>query len=169
MPSILSDISDALHFLQSPKFEPSTGEKLDTSRIALSGSSAGGWLALLAGTGYGFEACGVKAPLLDSIRGIAAIYPITSLTDDFWLKRQHPVSFAPASRQVEEESTRGTKPPGIAALDLSPATAELALTGGNDKVVQVYNRQNGKVSSTLKGHTKKINAVAWTHNGEIKL
>ncbi|KAE8203861.1 hypothetical protein CF327_g7750, partial [Tilletia walkeri] len=56
MPSILSDISDALHFLQSPKFEPRTGEKLDTSRIALSGSSAGGWLALLAGTGYGFEA-----------------------------------------------------------------------------------------------------------------
>ncbi|KAE8242789.1 hypothetical protein A4X13_0g7008, partial [Tilletia indica] len=72
-------------------------------------------------------------------------------------------------QSISIPSMHSTKPPGIAALDLSPATSELALTGGNDKVVQVYNRQSGKVSSTLKGHTKKINAVAWTHNGEIKL
>ncbi|KAE8235648.1 hypothetical protein A4X13_0g9422 [Tilletia indica] len=69
MPSILSDIPDALHSLQSSKFEPSTGGKLDTSRIAVSGCSVGGWLALLVGTRHDFEACGVKAPPLDSNRG----------------------------------------------------------------------------------------------------
>ncbi|KAE8220355.1 hypothetical protein CF319_g6107 [Tilletia indica] len=111
MPSILSDISDALHFLQSPEFESSTGGKLDTSRIAVSGSSAGGWLALLAGTGHGFEACGVKAPPLDSICGIAAIYPITSLTDDFWLKKQHPVSFAPEGKMVRPDDLDGALDP----------------------------------------------------------
>ncbi|KAE8213307.1 hypothetical protein CF327_g3141, partial [Tilletia walkeri] len=68
MPSILSDISDALQFLQSPKVESSAGGKLDTSRIAVSGCSVGGWLALLVGSRHDFEACGVKAPPLDSIR-----------------------------------------------------------------------------------------------------
>ncbi|KAE8217367.1 hypothetical protein CF319_g8527 [Tilletia indica] len=102
MPSILSDIPDALHSLQSSKFEPSTGGKLDTSRIAVSRCSAGGWLAWLVGTGHDFEACGLKAPPLDSIRGIAAIYTntITSLADDFWLKKQHPVSFAPEGKMT---------------------------------------------------------------------
>ena len=43
--------------------------------IVVSGSSAGGWLALLAGTGIGFEACGLGLP--PKVAGIAAIYPIT--------------------------------------------------------------------------------------------
>ncbi|CAD6893457.1 unnamed protein product [Tilletia controversa] len=91
-------------------------------------------------------------------------------------KRKAPEGYTTAAdlQQTFEQiisipSMHSTKPPGITSLDLSPATSELALTGGNDKVVQIYNRQSGKVSSTLKGHTKKINAVAWTHNGEIKL
>ncbi|KAE8210157.1 hypothetical protein CF319_g9435, partial [Tilletia indica] len=52
-------------------------------------------------------------------------------------------------QSVSIPSMHSTKPPGIAALDLSPATSELALTGGNDKVVQVYNRHSGKLSGDL--------------------
>ncbi|KAK0531760.1 hypothetical protein OC835_003556 [Tilletia horrida] len=91
-------------------------------------------------------------------------------------KRKAPESYASTTslqqsfeQIVSIPSMHSTKPPGITSLDLSPTTSALALTGGNDKVVQVYNRQSGKVSSVLKGHTKKITAVAWTHDGEIKL
>ncbi|KAE8203665.1 hypothetical protein CF327_g7764 [Tilletia walkeri] len=113
MPSILSDIPDALHSLQSSRFEPSTGGKLDMSHIAVSGCSVGDWLALLVGTGHDFEACGLKAPPLDSIRGIAAIYTntITSLADDFWLKKQHPVSFAPEGKMVRPNDLDGALDP----------------------------------------------------------
>ncbi|KAE8216992.1 hypothetical protein CF326_g9613 [Tilletia indica] len=121
MPSILSDIPDALHFLQSSKFEPSTGGKLDTSRIAVSGCSVGGWLALLVGTRHDFEACGVKAPPLDSIRGIAAIYTntITSLTDDLWFKNQHPVSFAPEGKMAWSDDLEGALDPEGSVLAFS--------------------------------------------------
>ncbi|KAL9937403.1 hypothetical protein V8E36_003812 [Tilletia maclaganii] len=91
-------------------------------------------------------------------------------------KRKAPEGYATAAQfQAALEqvlsipSLHSTKPPGITALDLAPTTSHLALTGGNDKVVQVFDRQSGKVSSTLKGHTKKVIAVAWTHDGEIKL
>ncbi|KAK0544036.1 hypothetical protein OC846_001369 [Tilletia horrida] len=70
---------------------------------------------------------------------------------------------------VSVPSMHSTKPPGISALDLAPVQTKLALTGGNDKVVQVYDRASGKVNAALKGHTKKVAAVAWTHDGEIKL
>ncbi|KAE8236228.1 hypothetical protein A4X13_0g9219 [Tilletia indica] len=113
MPSILSDIPDALHSLQSPEFESSTGGKLRATRIAVSGSSAGGWLAWLVGTGHDFEACGLKAPPLDSIRAIAAIYTntITSLADDLWLKKQHSISFAPEEKMVWPDYLEGALDP----------------------------------------------------------
>lgn len=57
-------------------------------------------------------------------------------------------------------SLHSTKPPGITALDIS-ADGNLALTGGNDKVVQIYDRAAGKVTATLKGHTKKVTHVAF--------
>lgn len=61
-----------------------------------------------------------------------------------------------------------TKPPGVTALDLSP-DGNFALTGGNDKQVQVYDRLAGRVLATLKGHTKKINRVQFAHTGSIVL
>lgn len=55
-------------------------------------------------------------------------------------------------------SLHSTKPPGISALDIS-ADGNLALTGGNDKAVQIYDRTSSKVTATLKGHTKKVTNV----------
>lgn len=48
---------------------------------------------------------------------------------------------------------------GINTLALSRVQPSLFVTGGNDKVVQLYDREAGKVAATLKGHTKKIHAV----------
>lgn len=57
----------------------------------MSGSSAGGFLSLLAGTGIGYKASGLDPP--PRVAGIVAIYPITDLEDQFWTTKQHPVSY----------------------------------------------------------------------------
>jgi hypothetical protein len=62
--------------------------------MVVSGSSAGGWLSLLAGTGVGYAACGLEPP--EAVSGIAALYPISDLADPFWTTKQHPkVSYMP--------------------------------------------------------------------------
>ncbi|KAF9041663.1 Alpha/Beta hydrolase protein [Panaeolus papilionaceus] len=53
IPGIYSDCLDALSFLSSPTFHSATSQRVDNTRIVLSGSSAGGWLSLLLGTGIG--------------------------------------------------------------------------------------------------------------------
>ncbi|KAF8875162.1 Alpha/Beta hydrolase protein [Infundibulicybe gibba] len=91
MPAILADCKDAVEFLGSTKFVSATGNRADASKIFVSGSSAGGWLALLAGTGIGYRACGLELP--PRVKGIIAIYPITDLLDPFWTTKQRPVSY----------------------------------------------------------------------------
>jgi pre-mRNA-processing factor 19 len=54
----------------------------------------------------------------------------------------------------------GTKPPGVSALDLS-ADGKTIVTGGMDKVVQVFDLESEKVLATLKGHTKAVTHVAF--------
>lgn len=57
-------------------------------------------------------------------------------------------------------SLHAVKTPGIASLDLS-SDGNLALTGGNDKNVQLYDFAAEKVLATLKGHTKAVTHVAF--------
>ncbi|GAA6007141.1 hypothetical protein JCM10207_001523 [Rhodosporidiobolus poonsookiae] len=92
LPDILEDIASLLSFIRSDKFVAATGGRVDPSKVIVSGGSAGGWLALLAGTGTGFEAAGLAPP--EKPLAIAAIYPITDLMDPFWVTKQHPVSYA---------------------------------------------------------------------------
>lgn len=56
-------------------------------------------------------------------------------------------------------SLHSSSPAGINTLELSRIQPSLFLTGGNDKIVQLYDRNAGKVAATLKGHTKKVHAV----------
>ncbi|KAF8316155.1 nuclear matrix protein NMP200 [Clavulina sp. PMI_390] len=58
-------------------------------------------------------------------------------------------------------SLHASSPAGINALAVSSANPSQFLTGGNDKIVQIYDRESNKILSTLKGHTKKVNHVAW--------
>jgi len=93
-PGILSDCKAVIEYLHSPEFASATGGCVDPSKLVLSGSSAGGWLALLSGTGIGFEACGLEPPAPPiNVAGIAAIYPITGLLDPFWTTKQQPLSY----------------------------------------------------------------------------
>ncbi|KAF7306155.1 Polyketide synthase [Mycena chlorophos] len=93
LPGILADCKSAMEFVGSKAFAEATGGRVDANKIVVSGSSAGGWLSLLAGTGIGFEASGLALP--PKVVGIAAIYPITDLADPFWHTKQHPVSYLP--------------------------------------------------------------------------
>ncbi|KAL0572568.1 hypothetical protein V5O48_009388 [Marasmius crinis-equi] len=57
-------------------------------------------------------------------------------------------------------SLHSASPPGITSIALSATNPTQFLTGGNDKVVQLYDRSTDKVLASLKGHTKKVNHVA---------
>lgn len=91
LPAILADCKAAIDFLRTDKFAEATGNRVDASRLVVSGSSAGGWLALLAGTGIGYEASGVEPP--KGITGIVAIYAITDLLDAFWSTKHRPLVY----------------------------------------------------------------------------
>ncbi|KAF8736796.1 hypothetical protein AX14_013895 [Amanita brunnescens Koide BX004] len=58
-------------------------------------------------------------------------------------------------------SLHSSSPAGITSLAVSQLNPSQFLTGGNDKVVQLYDRSTDKVLASLKGHTKKINHVAF--------
>jgi len=100
LPGILADCKAAMDFVRSPAFAQATGNRVDASRMVVSGSSAGGWLLLLAGTGIGYAACGLDPPA--PVSGIAALYPISDLADPFWTTKQHPVSYMPRVIPHEE-------------------------------------------------------------------
>lgn len=92
LPKILSDVGDAVAWLQTDAFREATQGRADASRVFVSGSSAGGWLALLAGSGLGFAACGLPPPQ-PRPQGVIGLYPISDLDDSFWTTKQHPVTY----------------------------------------------------------------------------
>ncbi|KAH8120623.1 Prp19-domain-containing protein [Phellopilus nigrolimitatus] len=57
-------------------------------------------------------------------------------------------------------SLHAASPSGITSLALSKAQPGVFATGGNDKIVQLYDRGEDKVLAGLKGHTKRVNHVA---------
>ncbi|KAJ2920366.1 hypothetical protein MD484_g156, partial [Candolleomyces efflorescens] len=58
-------------------------------------------------------------------------------------------------------SLHSASPAGINSLALSKANPSQFLTGGNDHIVQLYDRSTDKVLASLRGHTKKVNHVAF--------
>ncbi|GFZ47069.1 hypothetical protein JCM24511_04811 [Saitozyma sp. JCM 24511] len=91
MPGIMADIKAVMDYLVSPAFLSETNHAVDQSKIIVSGGSAGGWLALLLGSGVGFEACGLQPPAKPL--AVAPLYAMTDITDRFFTTRQHPVSY----------------------------------------------------------------------------
>ncbi|QRW05769.1 mRNA splicing factor [Ceratobasidium sp. AG-Ba] len=87
-----------------------------------------------------------------------------------------------SSAQVRTLKTKHTIPslhsastPGITSLAVSSIPSpegsdnadepSLFLTGGNDKIVQLYDRTAGRVLASLKGHTKKVTHVTFCETG----
>mmetsp|Transcript_7522 Transcript_7522/g.10177 ORF Transcript_7522/g.10177 Transcript_7522/m.10177 type:complete len:507 (+) Transcript_7522:260-1780(+) len=79
-------------------------------------------------------------------------------------KRQISASLA-AKEALEEFTLLASQPlhkstePGIMAVDVHPTTPSLLVTGGVDSQVVLFDRAQGKITSTLSGHSKKVTAV----------
>ena len=65
-------------------------------------------------------------------------------------------------------SLHATKPAGISALDVA-SDGTVVVTGGPDKVVQIFDLATSKVLGTLKGHTKPITQVAFRESDDGRL
>lgn len=90
-------------------------------------------------------------------------------------KRKAPATYISATqvRTLKPKHTisslHSASTPGINSLAISSIPPEggnadepsLFLTGGNDKIVQLYDRTAGRVLASLKGHTKKVTHVAF--------
>lgn len=80
-------------------------------------------------------------------------------------KRKAPEGYASSTSIAEFAETKSlpsmhnAKPAGVTCLTLS-ANGAILVTGGNDKNVQVYDREADKVLATLRGHSKKITGIA---------
>jgi acetyl esterase/lipase len=129
----VSDCRDALAFVLTPAFDELTEGRVDTSRVFLSGSSAGGWLAMLVSSGLGFSKMSIP-PLpgggREKVRGTMPIYPISDITQPFWRTRQRPLSYL-GGRVID-----GPRELGEGTLD--PKAAELAFTPPGGKRNDFY-------------------------------
>lgn len=86
---ILEDTVDAIDFVR--KVLPGRLDgKIDPTKLAVSGGSAGGWLALLAGIPTKGQPGAVVDP---PVTCIASIYPITDVDTAFYTIKQRPVSY----------------------------------------------------------------------------
>lgn len=56
--------------------------------------------------------------------------------------------------------------PGILCMDLCPSDSSRIATGGNDKVVTVFNKDSEQIVCQLKGHSKKVTSVIYHPNRE---
>ena len=81
-------------------------------------------------------------------------------------KRKAPAGYATAA-DVKGYTSKHTipslhspSPSGITSIAVSTSSSSQFLTGGNDKIVQLYDRSTDKVLASLKGHTKKVTHVA---------
>ncbi|SAM08568.1 hypothetical protein [Absidia glauca] len=88
-------------------------------------------------------------------------------------KRKPPTDYTSAEsiQTFSETSTipsmHTSRSPGITAVDVD-ASGHNILTGGMDKHVQIYNKQDGKVVANLTGHTKKVTAVKFRGQQNIE-
>ena len=59
-----------------------------------------------------------------------------------------------------------TSSPGILCMDISPSDSNKVTTGGNDKVVTVFDKGSEQIICQLKGHSKKVSSVIYHPNGD---
>ncbi|ORY29969.1 Alpha/Beta hydrolase protein [Naematelia encephala] len=145
---VLSDITALMAYIRTKlnarlEQDGQGDHKIDVNRICLSGGSAGGYLALIAGLEVPKEASeedvgGYRGG--ENIKCIAPIYPITDLTDEFWATEVNPAPWM--SRSI----THAEAKPHI---DTKAAPVYTSASDGPRSVVYPYMLQHGLYPSLL--------------------
>ncbi|ADV21197.1 hypothetical protein CNC04030 [Cryptococcus gattii WM276] len=148
---ILSDITALLGYIQTNLNDRlikdgKGNHKIDASRICLSGGSAGGYLALIAGLTVpdevGDEELGAYRGLKnEAIKCLAPFYPITDLTDKFWATETNPVPWMNGNSISHAQA----KP----HLDTKAAPVCSAVSGGPRSILYPYMLQHSLFPSLL--------------------
>ncbi|ORX33803.1 Alpha/Beta hydrolase protein [Kockovaella imperatae] len=148
---ILSDIDALMEFVRT-KLNDKVGSshpnhQIDLDRMCLSGGSAGGYLALVAGLimpksvrigdigGYRGESGSGRG-----IKCLAPFYPITDLDDPFWAVKTDPVPWY--GKHVSDEQARPH-------LDLKAAPVASTVSGGPRSILYMYMLQHSLFPSLL--------------------
>ncbi|KAK4634088.1 hypothetical protein CLAFUW4_01418 [Fulvia fulva] len=131
---ILEDVQDCVEFIRE-KLSGQVGEGvLDTTRIAVSGSSAGGYLALLAGL-YVEPKPNVIAP----------IYPITDPLGTFFTNPQPPAMGRPFVERDEVAEFLDPKAPQVASNDSNSARSKMYIRMMHDaNLAKLWSVPEGK-------------------------
>ncbi|WVQ85336.1 hypothetical protein IAT38_007501 [Cryptococcus sp. DSM 104549] len=153
---ILSDVTALLTYVRTKLNDRLVKEgkgdhKVDASRICLSGGSAGGYLALIAGLGVpkftsdedlgGYRGLAGAAGGAEGIKCLAPFYPITDLTDEFWATKTDPVPWM-GGKSISHADAKphiDTKAPPVAT----------AISGGPRSVLYPYMLQHALFPSLL--------------------
>ncbi|KAM6498003.1 WD40-repeat-containing domain protein [Amanita muscaria] len=140
----------------------------DAAREALANVSATIGVAPAAHSNGDVEMAAEDAPAEEALPAelVAKIDETNTTLSAARKKRKPPPEWTTAA-DVKTFTTKHTisslhspSPAGITSLAISKLNPSQFLTGGNDKVVQLYDKDTDKVLAQLKGHTKKINHVA---------
>ncbi|KAK8865831.1 hypothetical protein IAR55_000979 [Kwoniella newhampshirensis] len=147
---ILSDVTSLLTYIRTKLNDRLTKEgkgehKVDTGRICLSGGSAGGYLALMAGLEVPREVKdedvgGYRAEDISGIKCLAPFYSITDLTDEFWATETNPVPWMKrVVAHAEAKPHLDTKAPPVCT----------AVSGGPRSILYPYMLQHALFPSLL--------------------
>ena len=80
-------------------------------------------------------------------------------------KRKIPIDYISSddvgtfSKRHEITNLHKSSPSGINCLSLSRKSPNLFVTGGNDKIVQIFDSNESKLQASLSGHSKKVNHI----------
>ena len=101
----------------------------------------------------GRTSCGTgsHSSYLSSVPSVRALQP----------QARCPPTTPPAAPVAALVPTRLTSPPCLMSIALSDANPTQFLTGGNDGIVQLYDKSTYKVLASLKGHSKKFHQVTF--------
>ena len=170
---ILDDVTVLLSFVRTKLNDKlgKTGEskqRIDTSRICVSGGSAGGYLALMAGLEMPTK---LSAEELGGYRGdrgikcIAPFYPITDLLDKFWATKVDPVPWMTTRRVLLVRALSPlltghsvTHEEAKPHLDLKSAPIATSIPGGPRSILYPYMLQHALFPSLLFLKQKSVGA-----------
>lgn len=65
---------------------------------------------------------------------------------------------------ASHSALHSTSTPGILTIDVCPTDSNKIVTGGNDKIATVFNKDTEQIICQLKGHSKKVSTVIFHPN-----